>query len=60
MHAGMLMEDTTPELIMSLPSDHSSIIDRLDAMERTGRDLTALAAAGRVLLRIAAEDAGLT
>lgn len=55
--AGMLMEDLSTELILSLPDDSSSINDRLETIDRSGRDLIALAAAARVLLRIAAEEA---
>ena len=53
--AGMLMEDRCPELVMRLPSEQLAVEARVDRMERTGRDLVALAAASRVLLRLVAD-----
>lgn len=58
--AGMLMEYRCPELVMRLPVDRLVVEARVDRMERMGRDLVALAAASRVLLRLVADDLSCT
>ena len=51
LEAGQLMEDTSPELAMSLPYHVAGVAARIAILEAAASDLLALATAGRALLR---------
>lgn len=52
LRAGVIMEDISPELITRLDPSEQSIVERVEAVTTTGRDLLALAAAAETILRI--------
>lgn len=51
LRAGIIMEDRSPELITRLEPREDLIMERVEVVKNTGRDLLALAAAAQTILR---------
>ena len=51
LEAGRIMEDSSPALALALPDDPRVISERIEQLATSASDLTALAAAARLLQR---------